>query len=723
MSSPQDQQPVQQAADPQAPWNYQYEGHVMTELRDQDPAVVTVGPADDGQQKWAELPPDALDFSAAQYTRIVDTGEESGLHPPLPKDPLPARGRAPVYFEPQGFVEVDSRAAAPTRDENDIGLPVHPGQQYVTGDQFENFAKNFKREDGRYVAMTAYGAVPVPDDVLKEIPDRFISNPLFESSDTFIPNVSRHDRITEKPYTQHQHSFVEVVKRGNIDKLIPAGEEKKIVIPRYVYKAIVAENVIEVPQGTKYTETPIDVHMRYPPKIVPVRKAIVVQRNIECTKPVVQEKIIEVPKIVKKNVPKTVIKEIPFIVPKYVEKIIEVPFKPGMQLPPPTGEIHTDIPGTPMGAFAGGHYTRTPGYGGVTPNGARSPMPAGSPMMYQQGEGIYFEQGVGGTPGVSNMCWLGNSSHSPIQFMGEGGIGAGARLEGETLFFGPASGNQPQTVYIPPGVKELKFPYEAKIDVSIVQADEVPANTAQLAQNAAAGLQPGHQYDGQQFVHGSDQYAADLQAAMAAQRGPEAHPGMQAHGGSVTVSNYQGGGGPEPNFYSSTQAAKNMPTIVGAANNYAGGPGGVGVDQTDASHGCCGGKSPYAGANYEVPLPPPPRRRDPNAAYVAPMDPVIIHDVPGMRNVEYHAQSYEPQVLTRSGVTRISRLGACQMGGDPARNLYPPLSSNVAAPIDQGQLDFEELERVQEDYRSKLNPSIVEALEKQQKEAAQQKKD
>eukprot|EP01054_Gregarina_sp_Poly1_P002746 Gregarina_sp_Poly_1__2745@NODE_175_length_12037_cov_139_596324_g155_i0_p3_GENE_NODE_175_length_12037_cov_139_596324_g155_i0NODE_175_length_12037_cov_139_596324_g155_i0_p3_ORF_typecomplete_len714_score97_44IMCp/PF12314_8/39IMCp/PF12314_8/5_9IMCp/PF12314_8/1_5_NODE_175_length_12037_cov_139_596324_g155_i0945311594 len=681
----------------QQPRAFEFEGHVLTELRDQDPATVTVGPQDDGRQRWAELAPDQHDLAGSNYTRMVDHREETGLIPPLPADPLPARGRAPVYYEPQGYVEVNASGAADRLED----LP--PGSQYVTSDQFERFANNFKRDDGKFVAMTAYGAVPVPDELMKDVPERFITRPIFEEKETFVMKKKRHDRVTEKPFTQHQHHFVEVVKKGVVDKVIPAGEQKKVVIPRYFYKAIVAENIIEVPQGTKYTETAIDVHMRHPPKLVPVRKAIVVQRNIECTKPVVQEKIIERPKIVKRSVPQVVTKEIPFIVPKYVEKIVEVPFRPGMQLPPQTGEIKTNLPSTPQGAFSGGHYQRTPGgwAGGQTPLVlGGSPVPGAS---------------YGGTP-------LPGPGATPGFVTDEISIAAGARVEGDTLFFGPAQGTQPQTVYIPPGVKELKFPYEAKVDVSVVQADEMPPPPHLL-------------FGGPMGQHGAPHTGQPESRQMGQPEGPQMgqpqpqwltphHSGAPSHSGAGSRSGVSGSPQPghsahpamteHPMYATQSQqgAAGQIPTAMPPALNYAGHPGAAGTEGSDAGGGCCPKKVPGF-VNYDVPLPPPPRRKDPNAAYVAPMDPVIMHDVPGMRNIEYHAQSYEPRVLTKSGVTKMSRLGCCVLG-DPATRLYPPLSSNVPAPIEHGQLDFEELERIQEDYRSKLNPSIVDAMEKQQ---------
>lgn len=136
--------------------------------------------------------------------------------------------------------------------------------------------------------------------------------------------------------------------------------------------------------------------MKMPPLIVATKKPVVIQRKIEATRPVVQERIVENPIIVKKQVPKIITKRVPCIVPKYTEKIVEVPFRPGMSLPPPQGHIASpDEHQCPEDGFE--EMPRSPN--GYPPSGfERAGSPATSHAIQSQG----LSPGFAATPGVRN---------------------------------------------------------------------------------------------------------------------------------------------------------------------------------------------------------------------------------------------------------------------------------------------------------------------------------
>ncbi|CDJ60146.1 inner membrane complex protein IMC3, putative [Eimeria maxima] len=184
--------------------------------------------------------------------------------------------------------------------------------------------------------MTALGPMPLPPEIRRRIPEKFVARPIIEEREIYIAKKEVQERTIEVPHVHYEHKFAEVAKSLKIKKIVPTITEVIKEVPREVYKPVVEEKVIEVPQGVKYVEVPVEVPCLYPPKIVPRPKVQVVERVVETVKPVVQEKIIEVPQTVVKQIPKIKTVEVPYYVPRYVEKIIEVPYQPpdAASLPP-----------------------------------------------------------------------------------------------------------------------------------------------------------------------------------------------------------------------------------------------------------------------------------------------------------------------------------------------------------------------------------------------------
>lgn len=224
-------------------------GHIVAELDGQQAAEISIVPISDPNAES-----DAADDTGDRRPRvrlnpIVEDVEGTGLIAPLPGDPTPTRGRAPVQFQPTGYVEIGAGTAF--TDRPDEG-PRMDGQGVYSQAEFEKMLDALKQDDGQFVAMTAYGAVPVPQELMENVPEKFLEVPQYEEHETFVLKTKNHDRTTERDFTQYTHHFVESVKKGKIDKLVPSGEKKEVVIPRYHYKAVIAENVLEVPQVKKF---------------------------------------------------------------------------------------------------------------------------------------------------------------------------------------------------------------------------------------------------------------------------------------------------------------------------------------------------------------------------------------------------------------------------------------------------------------------------------------
>lgn len=184
--------------------------------------------------------------------------------------------------------------------------------------------------------MTALGPMPLPAEIRKKIPEKFVAKPIVEEREIYVAKKEVQERTVEVPHVHYEHKFAEVATKLKIKKLVPRVTEVIKEVPREVYKPVIEEKVIEVPQGVKYVEVPVEVPCMYPPKIVPKPKIQVVERVVETIKPVVKEKIIEVPQTVVKQIPKIKTVEVPYYVPRYVEKVIEIPYQPpdAATLPP-----------------------------------------------------------------------------------------------------------------------------------------------------------------------------------------------------------------------------------------------------------------------------------------------------------------------------------------------------------------------------------------------------
>lgn len=184
--------------------------------------------------------------------------------------------------------------------------------------------------------MTALGPMPLPPEIRKRIPEKFVARPIIEEREIYIAKKEVQERTIEVPHVHYEHKFAEVARSLKIKKIVPTITEVIKEVPREVYKPVIEEKVIEVPQGVKYVEVPVEVPCLYPPKIVPRPKVQIVERVVETIKPVVKEKVIEVPQTIVKQIPKIKTVEVPYYVPRYVEKVIEVPYQPpdAASLPP-----------------------------------------------------------------------------------------------------------------------------------------------------------------------------------------------------------------------------------------------------------------------------------------------------------------------------------------------------------------------------------------------------
>ncbi|XP_053990692.1 uncharacterized protein LOC128882893 [Hylaeus volcanicus] len=362
--------------------------------------------------------------------------------------------RVPLPVESKGFVHISNREdkrwkeklmdnynAEMEKNENTMeDLTLNqinaPYTEYVTEDAFQKIHSEFKGENGKFLAMTAYGAVPLPEEMMKKIPEKFVIKPIIEEREVFVNKQEAITRVSEKEFTQYTHKFSDIDKIIYVDKIKPIDDVTIVEVPFFKYKPIVEEKIVEVPCGIKYVEVPIEIPCRIPPRIVPVGKEHFVERIIEASKPVVQEKIVEVQEVVHKKVPKVVIKEIPYIVPRYVEKIIEVPYKLENQLQNVQGVQMTRIPTPPplpipipenfKSQFANDYYQTT-----EKPLDDKIETPYGT---------------------VENNTFIPNSTYDN------------------------SKSSLPKTFYLPQHIKHIKLPYEAEINVSVVENSEIPAD-------------------------------------------------------------------------------------------------------------------------------------------------------------------------------------------------------------------------------------------------------
>ncbi|CRG97777.1 inner membrane complex protein 1h, putative [Plasmodium gallinaceum] len=181
--------------------------------------------------------------------------------------------------------------------------------------------------------MTPLGPLPLPEEFKRNIPEKFVAKPIIEEREIYVSKKERKQREIEVPHVKYEHTFEKIKKQLKVSKLVPSVSQVIKEVPKEVLKPVIEEKIIEVPQGVKYVEVPVEVPCLYPPKIIPKVVTQYVERIVETIKPVVQEKIIEVPQTVIKQVPKIKTVEVPYYVPRYVEKIVEVPFKPNGEMP------------------------------------------------------------------------------------------------------------------------------------------------------------------------------------------------------------------------------------------------------------------------------------------------------------------------------------------------------------------------------------------------------
>lgn len=531
LNEPRDATPLQRIVPGRNP---PFAGHLFAFASPTQPALITVGgPEVDGAQTKQHVAGGAevthfvrqgvgesrfpMDRSVHLMEREVgEDGMPTRLPSPYPLNPTPANQRLPLPYEPQGYMHilpredqswrqglvgaeserVDETQQLPGEGEQRIAEQAHgpPAGDYVSDEDFEKLVGDFRGGDGKFLAMTAYGAVPLPEQMLHSIPEKFVTRPLIQEREVFVLKQDHCTRLTERDYTQFEHRFVDVPKCLVVDKIKAVDDVKIIEVPHFKYKPVVEDKIVEIPHGIKYVEVPIEVPCRMPPRIVPVPKPHFVERIVETTKPVVQEKIIEIPEVVRKKVPKIVTKDIPYVVPRYVEKIVEVPYEPGQQLPDPQGAQMMSIPKPP-------------------------PLPARPP------QGTYGLQ----LPTVNLQQRVGE----PVPDVR--GVPSG-HVEGDTLVVSPTEqkhgeATKPQTFYVAQGIKHIKLPYEARIDISVIEEEAVPQGVP-VAQKGVRYMAPGSRA----MAYGStgalqDNEAQDDDAIYAGPMDPiveHAAPGMRA---------------------------------------------------------------------------------------------------------------------------------------------------------------------------------------------------
>lgn len=355
----------------------------------------------------------------------------------------------------------------------------------------------------QYVAMTAYGAIPIPEETMNNIPRHFYTQPIVQERDVFVTKPEICERISEKNYTQYEHNFVEVEASITVDKLVPHSVKHEIEFPRYVYKEYIEEKVLEVPQGVKYTEVPIEVPMQRPPVIVPKEKEYIVERIVHETKPVVQEKIIEQVEIITRRVPKVVSKDIPYVIPRYVEHVIEVPFREdaaNQEFPIERGAPETI---QSMPSIEESEYV-LPAWSEVDPSikitrrsvtdNASHPQSSWNEVT-QQYEVIEDATTDGTTPLPSiasrpltttekESYGLDPTAESPDTVTVSVGKPKFDTMPAEiddsnTLVYYDEEDPKPHTIFTSGGIKKIKVPYEADIDIEIVRG-AVPPESAMV---------------------------------------------------------------------------------------------------------------------------------------------------------------------------------------------------------------------------------------------------
>lgn len=200
-------------------------------------------------------------FQQERYQPLIlnsEDGSTTRLPSPLPSYATPFNDRLPLQYETQGYVHILPRAAGAVARE-DVVLEQEqapPQADFVSDEGFEKILSGFKGGDGKFLAMTAYGAVPLPDKMLEAIPDKFVTKPLIQEREVFVLKQEQLRRVTERDYTQFEHRFVDVPQTLSVDKVEAIDNVKIIEVPHFRYKPVVEDKIIEVPQGIKFVEVP-----------------------------------------------------------------------------------------------------------------------------------------------------------------------------------------------------------------------------------------------------------------------------------------------------------------------------------------------------------------------------------------------------------------------------------------------------------------------------------
>lgn len=579
------------------------------------------------------------------------------------------------------------------------------GSEMMSVSMFNALSQLFKDQQGQFRAITAYGCVPVPQEILHDIPEKFVAKPIVEEREIFVYKQDVVSRTADKNFVQFEHSFDPVRKVIEADRFKAVEDLKEVEVPRFIYKPVIEDKIVEIPQGIKYVEVPIEIECVPPPKIVPVPKEHIVERIIETTKPVNQYKIIEIPRIIKEKVAKVMTKEIPYVVPKYVEKIIEVPYRPDMShLPAPHGSPMLYIPQPPPLPPAplppGLLAHQIPGYqpptdqpnNPVSANTANIPLETLNLLMLKAGivpggqrPPLHPAQQPGVPPPTSGAhSGLPSGSRSPRSYSG-GGIPEGTadpmnfplipvpyypQQDPETrVVHGMANLAKPtatvnsskkvvvsgptvtlpkiddlQTLYASPGITEIKLPYEAKIDISMVQLDEVPAGVS-IAQ-------PGVRFEAPSAVR-------HIQTPRSARTSrPEAQSGAKGLFSSCC---------PEP--------PTRDPDVVRPLDAI--------LKDEDSSD-----QFKWKGFKAE-----PTPEGIPAAVYAGPMDPIVVHDNPGMGQIDFRSEKQAADILTQMGIKKFPWY--VSKYDHNADFLVPPLPAHPMVPMNPpGIPDFRTLEAI-----------------------------
>jgi len=338
-----------------------------------------------------------------------------------------------------------------------------------------------------YVAMTAYGAVPVPQETLEQVPRYFYTQPVVQERDVFVTKPEVCERISEKTYTQYEHSFVEIDTKMQVDRLVPQMVKQEVEFPKYVFTEYVEEKVIEIPQGVKYVEVPIEVPMQRPAVIVPVEKQYIVERVVHETKPIVQEKIIEEEEIITKRVPRVIVKELPYVIPRYVEHIVEVPFLPDekTELPKERSQPseHVSIPDTITEEIV------LPDWSVIPESVHKETLNRGLTPEETSTLGLSYKTDDNSTTPQEVRDYLLSKNSLPSDqtstkvliekpLIADTDLPSAEINDGTLTYTSSIRNPRPHTVFTKAGLKKIEIPYECDIQIDIIKGE--PPEDVQL---------------------------------------------------------------------------------------------------------------------------------------------------------------------------------------------------------------------------------------------------